>query len=424
MARKRMRQKAEKGGVGSVAGDAASASAGAADAAAAGAAAADEDLQSKSREHVAKIRGLEQEVERSKEKVNNLVTLLQYMTEDEPRTIKATMHALRRLFTCGCAALCAVTAKFMRAAEAGDSNAGPPVGGKKQDAATVKAQEIFDQWVCKQYQEFKRLLLQHLHHQDDTVQVLALVILMQLVKEESASGFSMDLFGRVVRTMYTVSDTDNSSGENLKVFVSQFLNEYDDVRYHTLKCLKVLLGGWHAEPADANTTAVQRVVATLLTVSMPAASAESLSSFWVTALSERPAKKAKAAGAAPDKVRGGRVAQARSHRKAFGDCWMQLLRLPDISPMVYRRILLNMHSQILPHITHPLLLSDFLTDAYNQGGALSMLALHGLFILMSKHGLEYPNFYPRLYALLNADVLQVGHRDQFFQLLDLFLTSR
>jgi U3 small nucleolar RNA-associated protein 19 len=62
---------------------------------------------------------------------------------------------------------------------------------------------------------------------------------------------------------------------------------------------------------------------------------------------------------------------------------------------MYQKILLGMHTQILPHVPHPLLLSDFLTDAYNQGGAVSMLALHGLFVLMSKHGLEYPNFYPR-----------------------------
>ncbi len=35
-----------------------------------------------------------------------------------------------------------------------------------------------------------------------------------------------------------------------------------------------------------------------------------------------------------------------------------------------------------------------------------MLALHGLFILVTKHGLEYPAFYARLYGLLSLDAFQ------------------
>lgn len=36
-----------------------------------------------------------------------------------------------------------------------------------------------------------------------------------------------------------------------------------------------------------------------------------------------------------------------------------------------------------------------------------MLALNGIFILVTKHGLEYPMFYQRLYNLLSADAFQV-----------------
>jgi len=38
-----------------------------------------------------------------------------------------------------------------------------------------------------------------------------------------------------------------------------------------------------------------------------------------------------------------------------------------------------------------------------------MLALNGIFILVTRHGLEYPAFYERLYALLTADAFQVRH---------------
>ena len=41
------------------------------------------------------------------------------------------------------------------------------------------------------------------------------------------------------------------------------------------------------------------------------------------------------------------------------------------------------------------------------GGLIGMLALNGIFVLVTQHGLEYPNFYTRLYALLEPDAFQV-----------------
>ena len=59
-----------------------------------------------------------------------------------------------------------------------------------------------------------------------------------------------------------------------------------------------------------------------------------------------------------------------------------------------------MHTSIIPHMASPLLLTDFLFKALDLGGLLGMLALHGIFMLVTKHGLEYPHFYQRLYRLL------------------------
>lgn len=66
---------------------------------------------------------------------------------------------------------------------------------------------------------------------------------------------------------------------------------------------------------------------------------------------------------------------------------------------------------------------DFLVDAYSAGGTISLLALNGLFYLISTKNLDYPNFYPALYALLTRDVLHVRYRSRFFRLLDTFLAS-
>lgn len=63
--------------------------------------------------------------------------------------------------------------------------------------------------------------------------------------------------------------------------------------------------------------------------------------------------------------------------------------------------------------------SDFLTRSYDIGGVVSVMALSSLFILMTQHGLEYPNFYNKLYALLEPSVFMAKHRSKFFQVSDL-----
>ena len=67
-----------------------------------------------------------------------------------------------------------------------------------------------------------------------------------------------------------------------------------------------------------------------------------------------------------------------------------------------------LHEQVMPKMSEPLLLADFLTRAVNQGGASAMLALHALFLLMTKHGLEYPQFYKRLYSLMTPAIFKVN----------------
>ena len=42
------------------------------------------------------------------------------------------------------------------------------------------------------------------------------------------------------------------------------------------------------------------------------------------------------------------------------------------------------------------------------GGMDGMLALHGIFTLVTRHGLEYPRFYARLYGLLTPQAFQVS----------------
>ncbi|CAI5512000.1 unnamed protein product, partial [Closterium sp. Naga37s-1] len=78
---------------------------------------------------------------------------------------------------------------------------------------------------------------------------------------------------------------------------------------------------------------------------------------------------------------------------------------------------------LIPHLPNPLLLSDFLTVSYEQGGACAVAALASLFRLVTEHGLEAPHFYPRLYRLLDSSLFRAAHRAKFFELLDVSLAS-
>lgn len=59
--------------------------------------------------------------------------------------------------------------------------------------------------------------------------------------------------------------------------------------------------------------------------------------------------------------------------------------------------------------------SDFLTRSYDIGGVISVMALSSLYILITQHGLEYPNFYEKLYVLLEPSIFMAKHRGKFFQ---------
>ena len=74
------------------------------------------------------------------------------------------------------------------------------------------------------------------------------------------------------------------------------------------------------------------------------------------------------------------------------------------------QVLLKLHSEVLPALSSPLLLSDFLSHSLDQGGFEGMLALNGIFTLVTKHGLEYPAFYARLYGLITHAAFTNKHR--------------
>lgn len=61
--------------------------------------------------------------------------------------------------------------------------------------------------------------------------------------------------------------------------------------------------------------------------------------------------------------------------------------------------------------------------AFIPGGAVSLMALNGLFVLMTKYNLEYPDFYTKLYNIMDNEIFSAKYKARFFHLLDIFLQS-
>ena len=128
------------------------------------------------------------------------------------------------------------------------------------------------------------------------------------------------------------------------------------------------------------------------------------------------------------------------HRRVFSDAWTAFLGT-NLQEDDIKRVLVMLHRQVMPHLVDPSILIDFLADCCDYGGTLALLALNGLFTLITKHRLQvylsvgpadadiasryrdYPNFFLNLYRLMDVQVLHVRYRPRFLRMLDTFLTS-
>jgi U3 small nucleolar RNA-associated protein 19 len=112
-----------------------------------------------------------------------------------------------------------------------------------------------------------------------------------------------------------------------------------------------------------------------------------------------------------------------AHLKMAQEGWLSIFRSPLTND--HRKKILNvMTHHVLPwFVTKVETLTDFLTDSFNAGGSTALLALSGIFYLITKKNIDYPDFYTKLYSLLDEDVLHSKHRSRFFRLLDSCMAS-
>ncbi|OQR94738.1 nucleolar complex protein 4 [Achlya hypogyna] len=281
------------------------------------------------------------------------------------------------------------------------------------------------------------------------VKIAALRTLMDIVARENVfkgtkdEGFGTETYNRLARQLMLSAEF---NGELLSVFKGEFVSAYLDVQYYTvpMKTLTVVLDTTKTTPSSP---LVHNALAFLMDmVTLPDAP-EEITSFLV-APKKTEADLALTAGDDSDEsddddddedtvvnAHGKRPAQGsgkskntslynpREHQRAFSACWIALLKhqLPEES---YKAVLAKLPNEVMPYLVNPILLADFLTDSYNVGGITSLLALNSLFLLIQQFNFDYPDFFPKLYALVgDASLLRSKYRKRFFKLLNLFLSS-
>lgn len=272
--------------------------------------------------------------------------------------------------------------------------------------------DVFSYWLHEKYLLTLKRLLHLLSVGSQNVKEFALCTLMKFIvdegKQKSPPCFPNDLFRQICDVLfdgrYSMKDCTERFAEYL---------EYDDVRFYVLKNLTKFLRNT-SNSHQAGTQFLVENVFTMLNLVKMKEKDEDLNNFLIDV------KKNKKQKDGNEKLEHSFV--LKHHRKAFSSAWLGFLTVP-LTSEIHKKILLNLHTDVLPHMTNPKLLMDFLTDSYNTGGVTSLLALNSLFFLIHKHNLDYPDFYKKLYALFESNIFYVKYQARFFHLADLFLMS-
>ncbi|KKZ63894.1 hypothetical protein EMCG_01796 [[Emmonsia] crescens] len=343
---------------------------------------ADDDDEDKNR-----IQQLEDQIVESRKYYNNIVTLLSlFVTEDTSKSPNLTAAL----------SLCRV---FCRLMAGGQLN--KPKGASEQDLILVA-------WLKQRYQEYQQGLITVLKEAEPPAQIAALSLCMRLIKEQTVNGgagaeisvWKGGYFNDLIAALIEAQDGERVRSE----FIEKFLNEYHDVAFYTL----LRLSDYASNKTSPDSLDV--VISLLSALGQPPPPDHEFENFYSDLSTVGQKHKST-------------LLSVSSYKQRAQAAWLAVLRSNTLSGHQRKTLLRLMSRLIAPWFLKPEMLMDFLTDSYDQGGSTSLLALSGLFYLIQEKNLDYPQFYQKLYSLLDANLLHSKHRSRFFRLLDTFLSS-
>ncbi|KAJ2698136.1 Maturation and nuclear export of 40S ribosomal subunits interacting protein [Coemansia sp. IMI 209128] len=349
---------------------------------------------------VERIIQLENNVVSSQQNLNDIVDILAIAKSGKVETAFVATNSLGRIFS-------------------GLWKQGLLKRSKDEKAATSTVSE----WLRSNYNEYMGVLKTQLKHQEAAIQVAALKLLMQAVAHEGENASRSSGSYEFPNSLYLsilelILDGSEASDHLLRSLADSYLNLYDDLRYFFYRDIAKIASpdfdpfksgksGARSKSLVEEAESFVRNTFAVLGMIKVVPGAKEYTAFWVSGVPP----------AGDDSV-----SSAAAHRKAFSEAWIAFLRQP-LTAEIYKQVLLSMHRRIIPHMVDATGLMDFLSTAYDAGGSISLLALNGLFTLIDQYNLNYPQFYEKLYALFDRNLLHVKYRARFFRLFELFLGS-
>lgn len=328
------------------------------------------------------ITRLEMQILESRKHYNNIATLLKLARSSDAAHEASTLAAV---------ALCRIFTRLM--------STGDMTKRKKMS----EAETLIVTWLKQRYTEYTDMLLtDFLRSEHPPKQSVALTLLLRLVKEESKAQKDFNIknspLPKTVEALFLLPEEDGSRDE----FAEKFFGTFDDIRYFTFRSIKSLLQSDLDEPERRRVAS--NSLSLLLSLESIPKSKDDIENYYTEVQGKSP------------------VPSLSTYKSQAQEAWLATLR-SGITKEQRKSVLTVFSHQIAPWFPQPEMLMDFLTDSYDLGGATSLLALSGLYYLISEKNLDYPSFYQKLYSLLDDGILHSKHRSRFFRLLDTFMSS-
>lgn len=296
--------------------------------------------------------------------------------------------------------------------------------GVKSSASEDKKMII--KWLLEKYTTFKDIIYGFIEDKlagSTSLQLDLLDIILNFIRLESqrkSSTSQVVFFPTQSYKSLTESILNSKNGEILfdgttdNFIVLEFLDKFQkywDLQFYFFNNLSEVLNEWKQEKSEKD---LQLIFANFLTVLRKGLL------FNEKTLEEEPL------WIAPNKE-GKLPSSLYKHtlfKSQFQKSVIAMLSYPLLQEQ-YKSVLTILHKRIIPYMSQPQSLMDFLTDCYDLTDDLivPILALNSLYELMKNYNLEYPDFYSKLYSLLTPELLYTKYRSRFFRLCDLFLSS-
>jgi len=339
----------------------------------------------------AKILRLEEQILEGNQHFNNIVDLQSLMNDVDRKPKTATLAAV---------ALCRVFCRLI----AGDKLV------KRNGTADADADAQIVRWLKARLRNYvESLAYSWIGSVDDARERAAVTLLMRIVKQDTSTGMKRsDQAWRIPTagfcTLISALIEKKDAGGARQEFVEKYVEEYDDVRFYTFLAITQY---FKLNKDGLSDNELSNTIELLEYIEGIPGEEDQLEDWY----GEGPTNQSK------------QLRSLNAHRKIAQEAWLAIFR-SGITRDHRKRAINIATSHILPWFTNRIeLLTDFLTDTFNEGGSLSLLALSSIFQLMTQHNLDYPEFYTKLYSLLDEDVLHNKHRGRFFRLLNQFMSS-